>query len=246
MNAFGTLVLTPPSVWRSTHNYHHAHTAKIVGSHIGSYAMLTVDLWRRATPTQRLAYRATRHPLTMALGYATIFLYGMCLAPFLRDRRKHRDGLVALVAHVAVSVLAWWALGPVGWALVVIVPLGVACALGSYLFYAQHNFPGIVVQPRESWSYATAALASSSYMEMGPVMAFFTGNIGYHHVHHLNPGIPFYRLPEAMAALPALQHPTRTSLWPRDVAACLALKLWDPARGRMVDYRSTSSTSGPS
>jgi omega-6 fatty acid desaturase (delta-12 desaturase) len=92
------------------------------------------------------------------------------------------------------------------------------------------------VQPREQWSYTRAALESSSYMEMGAVMNFFTGNIGYHHVHHLNPAIPFYRLPEAMAALPALQSPGRTSLRLHDVVTCLRLKLWDPSSGHMVGY----------
>ena len=116
------------------------------------------------------------------------------------------------------------------------LPLMIACTLGAYLFYAQHNFPNMHVQPRESWSYARAALESSSYMEMGPVMRFFTGNIGYHHVHHLNPVIPFYRLPEAMAAIPELQSPGRTSLRPRDIAVCLRLKLWDPETDHMVGY----------
>jgi omega-6 fatty acid desaturase (delta-12 desaturase) len=68
-------------------------------------------------------------------------------------------------------------------------------------------------------------------------MDWFTGNIGYHHVHHLNPRIPFYRLPEAMAALPELQNPRVTTLHPRDIVACLRQNLWDPARQRMVTYR---------
>jgi omega-6 fatty acid desaturase (delta-12 desaturase) len=73
-------------------------------------------------------------------------------------------------------------------------------------------------------------------MEMGPVLRFFAGNIGYHHVHHLNSTIPFYRLPEAMAAIPALQSPGRTSLAPSEIIRCLQLKLWDPASDTMVGY----------
>jgi omega-6 fatty acid desaturase (delta-12 desaturase) len=104
------------------------------------------------------------------------------------------------------------------------------------LFYAQHNFPGIDVQPRQSWSYVAAALGSSSYMRMGRLMKFVTGNIGFHHVHHLNPSIPFYRLPAAMHAIPELQTPHTTSLSLRDVRACLSLKLWDPQRSVMVGF----------
>src|SRR5690606_22663543 len=77
---------------------------------------------------------------------------------------------------------------------------------------------------------------SSSFLEAGPLVPWFTGNIGYHHVHHLNPLIPFYRLPEAMAALPALQKPGKTSLRPREIWACLSLKLWDPKRDQMLTF----------
>ena len=118
-----------------------------------------------------------------------------------------------------------------------LLPQIIAHALGAYLFYAQHNFPEAYVQPRESWTYVRAALESSSYMKFGPLMNYFTGNIGYHHVHHLNHRIPFYRLPEAMAAIPELQHPRGvTSLHPRDIIACFKLKLWDPEQGKLVGF----------
>jgi omega-6 fatty acid desaturase (delta-12 desaturase) len=73
--------------------------------------------------------------------------------------------------------------------------------------------------------------------EMSAVLHWFTGNIGYHHIHHLNHRIPFYRLPEAMAAIPELQAPGRTSWKPRDVMACLQLAVWDPEQDRMLTYR---------
>jgi omega-6 fatty acid desaturase (delta-12 desaturase) len=242
---YGVLVLAPPTVWKQTHDYHHAHTAKIVGSHVGSFAMLTTDMYRAASPRQRFAYRVVRHPLTIALGYVTIFLYGMCLAPLLRSPRKHADAGIALVVHAAIVLLLVLRCGVETALLVGIAPLAIACATGSYLFYAQHNFPSVHVQPRQSWSFSRAALESSSYMELGPVMRWFTGNIGYHHVHHLNAAIPFYRLPEAMAAIEGLQDPPRTTLSPRDVLACLRLKLWDSARGEMVGWPEESATPEP-
>ena len=116
------------------------------------------------------------------------------------------------------------------------VPVAVASALGAYLFYAQHNYPGVKVARRENWTFSGAALESSSHMQLGPAMQWLTANIGFHHVHHLNPAIPFYRLPEAMAALSELQHPQVTSLRPRDVVACFRLKLWDPEQAKMVGY----------
>jgi acyl-lipid omega-6 desaturase (Delta-12 desaturase) len=202
---FGELILVPPSVWRETHNYHHAHTAQAVGSHIGSYPFMPERIYRALDARRRFAYRAARHPLTIALALLTVFLFGMCVKPFVRAPRRHFSALLsvlavgglALAAHAAgrfdVFVFAW------------LVPMAIAAALG------------------ETWTYSGAALDSSSYLELGPVMRWFTANIGYHHVHHLNAAIPFYRLPEAMEAIPELQSPGRTSLAPRDVAACLRI-----------------------
>ena len=236
MSVYGVLVLTPPRVWRQTHNYHHANNAKIVGSHVGSYPVMTVGMWAKASPSTRRFYRIARHPLTVFLGYGGIFLYGMCISGFLRRPKRNWDSALALLVHVALAVTLTLTLGWQGLLFVLLVPLLVACGLGAYLFYAQHNFEGMHLQPREDWSYARAALESSSFMELGPIMNWFTGNIGYHHVHHLNPAIPFYRLPEAHAAIPELAAARRTTLAPRDIAACFRLKLWDPERGAMVPY----------
>lgn len=236
MSVYGCLVLTPPTVWKQTHNYHHANNAKIIGSHVGSYPVLTIDMWRKATPSQRTWYRIARHPLTIMTGYLGIFIYGMCISGFLRRPQKNWDSLIAVIAHVLLAVAIGWFAGIDVLFFAFLIPLAVACAVGAYLFYAQHNFEGMHLQPRETWSYTKAAIESSSYMKLGPVMNWFTGNIGYHHVHHLNPGIPFYRLPEAMAAIPELQNAKVTSLWPKDIAACFRLKLWDPQREEMVGY----------
>lgn len=235
-SVYGILVLTPPRVWKQTHNYHHANNAKIVGSHVGSYPMLTVEMWKKATPSQRLLYRIARHPLTILFGYVFIFLYGMCISGFRRRPEKNWDSLLAIIVHfVLVGVIGWY-FGAATLFFAFLLPLMVATAAGAYLFYAQHNFEGMHLQPRESWSYTKAAIESSSYMKTGKLMAWFTGNIGYHHVHHLNPGIPFYRLPEAHAQIPELQAAKVTTLWPKDIAACFRLKVWDPEREQMVGY----------
>jgi omega-6 fatty acid desaturase (delta-12 desaturase) len=110
----------------------------------------------------------------------------------------------------------------------------IASALGSYLFFAQHSFKRMHVISPEAWTFYRAALESSSYMRLGKLMQWFTGNIGYHHIHHLNVRIPFYRLPEAMAAIPELQSPITTSLAPRDIVDCFQASLWDENQQRMV------------
>ncbi len=234
--SFGVWVMAPPNVWRETHNYHHAHNAKIVGSHIGSYPVQTVQWWKSATANERRLYAFIRHPLTILFAYFTAFLLDMCVLAFLRGKKKRWDSLFAIVLFAALATVVIGRFGFAVWAWAIFLPHFIAAMLGAYLFYAQHNYPGVLLQPRELWAYDRAALESSSFMEMGPVMNYFTGNIGYHHIHHLNPGIPYYRLPEAMAAIRELQSPGRTSLSPSGIRACLALKLWDPDAGEMVGY----------
>ncbi len=233
---YGTLLLTPPRVWRQTHNYHHANTAKIIGSHIGSYPMVTVDMWRQMNFAQRLKYRLARHPLTIFMAPLTLFVYGMCLSSFVRDPKRHWDSLVSLLLHVAIAAALIGGFGFGFFFYVYYLPLWIATAAGGYLFYAQHNFPDIEVLPREEWSYTHAAIHSSSHLVASPLMHWFTGNIGYHHVHHLNSMIPFYRLPEAMAGISELQSPHTTSLMPSDIIACFRLKLWDPQLNKMVAF----------
>jgi omega-6 fatty acid desaturase (delta-12 desaturase) len=87
------------------------------------------------------------------------------------------------------------------------------------------------------WTYDKAALESSSYMKTGRIMAWFTANIGYHHIHHLNARIPFYRLPEVIKAIPELKMPKTTSLRPMEILRCLSLKVWDVKSQRMVGVR---------
>jgi omega-6 fatty acid desaturase (delta-12 desaturase) len=99
--------------------------------------------------------------------------------------------------------------------------------------------------PLTEWTHYGGALESSSYLKCGALMRWFTGNIGYHHVHHLNALIPFYRLPAAMQAIPELQHPVVTTFHPRDVWACLRLNLWDPAGQQLVTFGEAATITDP-
>jgi omega-6 fatty acid desaturase (delta-12 desaturase) len=93
------------------------------------------------------------------------------------------------------------------------------------------------VLPTETWTARRASMESSSYMKLNKVLSWFTGNIGYHHIHHLNVRIPFYRLPEALKAIPGLQSPVTTTLSFKDIRACFQCCLWDEGLQRMVSYR---------
>ena len=236
MSLVGFYMLAVRSVWRETHNYHHKNNAKMLGSAIGSFPVVTVGMWRGLDPTRRRFYRAIRHPLAIFGGYLTVFLLGMTFSPFKRDAKKHWGGPVAVAVHVGAIVAIGLLVGWVAAIATVVLPATVAFGAGSYLFYAQHNFPDMQLRGRREWDYTFAAVRSSSMFDMGALMHWFTGNIGYHHVHHLNHRIPFYNLPAAMDAIPELQDPGRTSWRWKDIKATLALSVWDPDAGRMMTW----------
>jgi len=116
-----------------------------------------------------------------------------------------------------------------------------ACAAGVYMFYVQHNYEGVIFKSEEEWDFGFAAMYGSSCLKCGPIAHWFTANIGYHHIHHLNHRIPFYRLPEAMKALSPFYTPVFVGLMPRDIIQALSLKLWDTEHQRMVGYQPVAS-----
>ena len=237
MTLWGLFVLAPTSIWKRSHDHHHTHNSKLYTSSIGSYPIVTVEKFKSFTKRERSIYLFIRHPLTIVFGYLTVFLYGMCVRSFVNNRAKHWDSLIAVVLHAGMGVLIVWLLGWTAFWLGLVTPAAIALGFGAYLFYAQHNFPTATFADKDGWSYVNAALGSSSYMRMSKVMHWFTGNIGYHHIHHLNARIPFYRLPEVFKAIPALQKAKTTSLRPLEMIRCLRLKVWDPQRGRLVGFR---------
>jgi omega-6 fatty acid desaturase (delta-12 desaturase) len=237
MRLFGILVLCPSSIWRSSHDHHHAHNSKLRGSHIGSYPIMTKEQYRKSSTFERFQYLSMRHPLTILFGYFFVFFLGMVILPLFTSPRKHYDCLLSLLLHLAlgatlVIVFGWSAL-----ILTLIMPLFIGSAIGTYLFYAQHNFPGVVFKDKAGWTYEGAALESSSFLKTNPVMAWITANIGYHHIHHLNHRIPFYRLPETYRAIPELRQAKTTSLHPLEIIRCLRLKVWCVESQRMVGVR---------
>lgn len=234
---FGIYALSASSIWRSSHNHHHNHNSKLRGSHIGSFPIMTSSGYLKATPAAQRAYLMIRHPLTILFGYFTMFIVGMCILPFLNAPKRHLDCLVALIVHIVIGVALCHYWGWQGLLLGQTLPHFITYAIGSYLFYAQHNLPGVSFHEKDDWTYEKAALLSSSYMRTGPIMRYFTANIGFHHVHHLNAKIPFYRLPEVMRALPELASPVVTTLSPANICRCLRLKVWDVDTQKMVSLR---------
>jgi omega-6 fatty acid desaturase (delta-12 desaturase) len=228
-------LLNPPSVWKRSHDHHHVNNSKGVGRNVGSFPLMTANDYASASRMERLRYVASRHPLTIVCGYVSIFFLGMCVCPLIANPRRHFDAALSILSHGL--LLVWLAsCGADKLWLAGILPCCVGSGVGAYLFYAQHNFPGARIRTGRDWNHVAAALEASSFMRMGQAMRWFTGNIGYHHIHHLNAQIPFYRLPEAMESIEELQSPITTSLHPRDMLACLRLKLWNSDIQQFVSW----------
>lgn len=234
LKAFGLYALTPISVWRRSHNFHHAHNSKLEFASIGSFPIMAKQEFLNASKLEQQKYLLARHPVVIVFGYLTIFLFGMAVRPALLNFKEHKDTLLALGIHVLSGFLHWY-FG--GWLILIFaffIPHLISSGVGSYLFYAQHNFPEAIFKNKKEWSYIDAALYSSSYMKMSSVWEWFTANIGYHHIHHVNSKIPFYRLPEVMASIDEFKNPPTTSLSVKGIQDCLKLKLWDEQTGHLI------------
>jgi omega-6 fatty acid desaturase (delta-12 desaturase) len=232
----GLYFIYSPSIWRARHNAHHRHNSMTDAREVdGQIPMLTLDCWRELPESKRRLYRRFRAPLTVATGYFGYFIVP-CWLSLRRDPRAHRDGIVWL----AVQPLVLITLGlvfDVPTALVgFFAPVFVAAAIGSYLFYAQHSFDGARYQRKADWNYHFAIFHTTSQFDMPRWMQWCCGNLGYHHVHHANVRIPFYRLAEATAAIPGLAHAPRTNWRARTIRRVFALHLWDDDAQELIGY----------
>lgn len=231
---YGIFSLAPSSIWKRSHDYHHKHNSKPFSASIGSYPVMTKKKFQTSSTNEQIKYLVTRHPLTIALGYFSMFIWGMCITSFTSNPRKHWDSLLSLFVHAGIYFILVLFFGWSTALLSVTLPCLLAFGMGAYLFYVQHNFPGVVFFDNQGWSYEGAALESSSYLKMNPFLQWTTANIGFHHIHHLNARIPFYRLPEAFKAVPQFREVKTITFRFRDIVACLKLKFWDSETGQMV------------
>ncbi len=231
----GLFVLAPFTRWRHDHAVHHASSGDLERRGVGDVLTLTVAEYEARSPRGRLGYRLQRNPLVM-FGIGPIF--AMVVGPRIVARgARPRMRNSVLATNVALAVLAGslcWLMG-IGTFLLVWAPAALlAGSVGIWLFYVQHQFEDAYWERREEWNYADAALYGSSYLKLPRVLQFFTGNIGLHHVHHLNARIPNYNLQRAHDENPVFHGVPTLSLW--DGLRAVRLKLWDEDRGRMVTF----------
>ncbi len=234
--ALGLLVWLPYRGWQHEHAVHHATAGDLDRRGVGDIETLTVAEYRELPAWRQIAYRLFRNPLVMfGLGWLLVLV----LKPrFVARGARPRVRNSVLGTNVVLALIVAAFCLTIGWRDYLLVQgpvLLVSGSVGVWLFYVQHQFEGTYWQAHADWRYDHAALAGSSYLKLPGVLRFFTGNIGFHHVHHLSVGIPNYNLQAAHDGTERLQAVPQLTL--RQGLRAPRLKLWDERSGRLVTFR---------
>lgn len=236
--ALGVLTLTPYDCWRRAHALHHANTGNLDARGFGDVDTLTVREYRERSLWGRITYRLYRHPVVLlGIGPAYLFLLRHRL-PVGLMKEGWSYWISAMATNVVTALILALPLYLFGFGVTALVFFPVllsAASIGVWLFYVQHQFPDAHWDNAADWSFHNAALHGSSHLDLPPILGWFTGYIGIHHVHHLASRIPFYRLPEVLEKHPRLRDLNRFTA----VEACrtLRLALWDEDQRGMVSFR---------
>jgi len=234
----GVLTLTPYAVWRHAHARHHATSGNLELRGIGDIDTLTVSEYLSKNVFQRLRYRIYRHPAVMfGIGPAYLFLLRHRL-PIGQMRGGWKPWGSTIVTNAAIigsvaglsMLIGFWPFVAVHLPITVL-----AASFGVWLFYIQHQFEETVWENGDTWTVHASSLYGSSNYDLPRILHWFTGNIGFHHVHHLVSRIPFYRLADVMRDRPDLGSVGRVTTRQSFRGVCLAL--WDERKRRLVSFR---------
>ena len=238
----GILVFTAFDDWRRAHGRHHATFGDLDRRGTGDVWTMTVAEYRAAPPRTRLIYRFFRNPLIL-FGPGPVILF-LIINRFPTSGAKRQDRISVLITDLgilAVMGLAGLTIGLRTYLLIQLPIILVASSVGMWLFYVQHQFEGVYWARHGNWDPMRVALEGSSYYQLPRVLQWFTGNIGLHHVHHVRPRIPNYRLQQCFDGTPALQAVRPLTL--RGSLRSLRLNLWDEAQHKLVSFRALETLS---
>lgn len=231
----GLLVYTPFESWGHSHAVHHATAGDLDRRGVGDVATLTVDEYLAKSSRGQLAYRLFRNPLVM-FGLGPILsvvviprLVPKDARPRLRRAVIRTNIIVTAMVVGLVLLMGWWQYLIVQWP-----AAWLAASAGIFLFYVQHQFEDVYWENNENWEFADAALRGSSFFKLPRILQYFTGNIGFHHVHHLSARIPNYNLQRAHEEIDLFRNVPTLTL--RDGFRTTRLKLWDEKSGRLVTF----------
>ena len=232
----GLLVFTPSEHWWHEHAVHHATSSNLDKRGRGDVTTLTVEEYQKMGRMGRLGYRLFRNPLVM-FGLGPIYMF-VISHRFWRPGSGSKERNNVILANLALAALiagmSWW----IGWKAFVMIQLPVLWLggmVGIWMFYVQHQYEDMYWARSGRWDYVASALAGASFYDLPKVLRWFTGNIGYHHIHHLSPRIPEYQLAACYENVALVQkYAKRLDL--RASLRTVQLALWDEARGKMVGF----------
>jgi omega-6 fatty acid desaturase (delta-12 desaturase) len=239
----GVLCFTPFYRWRLEHSIHHASAGHLDRRGTGDVWTLTVQEYLEASRWKRFAYRLARNPLVLFVVAPLLLFLILERLPKQKEGQRER---ISVYATNAALVLVVSGLGSLfGWkayVLLQLVVLLIAGSAGVWLFYVQHQFEGVYWERGEEWNYEKAALEGSSFYKLPRVLQWFSGNIGFHHIHHLSPRIPNYHLEKCHRSEPLFRTVKPVTLL--SSLKCFKFRLWDERRRRMVGYPSPLGRGG--
>lgn len=231
----GVLTFTPYFHWRWEHSVHHASSGHLDKRGMGDIWTLTVQEYLEAGRWKRFAYRLARNPFILFF-VAPLYLF------FIRQRfatsganKRERHSVYWMNLGILGMVLGMSAIfGFKTYFLIQLMITAIAGAAGVWLFYVQHQFEGVYWDRAESWDYTRAALEGSSFYKLPKILQWFSGNIGFHHIHHLSARIPNYNLERCHKASPLFQQVKPITLLPS--LKSLTFRLWDEQRRKLVGF----------
>lgn len=232
----GLLVFTPGEQWWHSHALHHATNGNLDKRGLGDVMMLTEEEYLKLNAWQRLGYRLFRNPLVMfLLGSFYMFVISHRL-PLPRHGKKELRSVIfnnlgILVIAAGMSLLIGWK----AYLMIQLPVLWLAGTAGIWLFYVQHQYQGGYWKRSGEWNFTASALLGASFYRLPKVLNWFSGSIGYHHIHHLSPRIPNYHLAQSHAAAPTVRKWERV-LTIRESLSTVRLKLWSESQQRMVGF----------
>ncbi len=232
----GLLTFTPYFHWRWEHSVHHASSGHLDKRGTGDVWTMTVQEYLEAGRGKRFAYRLARNPVIL-FGLAPLALF-VVLQRFPKSKADPREcysvyWMNAAIVAVGAAMAMFFGLGT--YIILQLVVMLVAGSAGVWMFYVQHQFEDVYWERAEEWDYTAAALQGSSFYKLPRVLQWFTGNIGFHHIHHLSPRIPNYNLERCHNA-----HELFRSVKPITLVTSLksmTFRFWDEKRKRLIGYR---------
>jgi omega-6 fatty acid desaturase (delta-12 desaturase) len=232
----GVLTFTPYYHWRWEHAIHHSSAGDLDRRGTGDVWTLTVQEYLEASRWKRFAYRLARNPVVLFV-LAPLFLFVvMQRVPSLKAPLRERYSVYWTNLAMGVTAAGLiWVFGLRAYLIIQLTAVMVAGSAGVWLFYVQHQFEGVYWERGDEWDYATAALKGSSFYKLPRVLQWFSGNIGFHHIHHLSPRIPNYFLEKCHKAEPLFQTVKPVTLF--SSFKSFTFRLWDEQRRKLVGYR---------